>query len=405
MKILYNLPKKIIFCKKCVMSNQRPSSIQEFKHTKERKNAKYLNFDNDQICDACNASEQKNLIDWKLREKELLKLLDRYRKNNGEYDCIVPGSGGKDSIKQSHLLKYKYGMNPLTVTWCPIMSTDYGHENFKNWIEVGGFDNISFKQNGKTIKILTKLAIKNLFHPFQTFILGQKNYPVRLALKLNINLIFYGENEAEYGNPIADNLNSLRNKSYYTAKNIKNLFLAGIPVNKLINKYKLSLVDLKPYLPIENHEFEKKNLEVHYLGYYKRWLPQEAYYYSVKHSNFKPRPYRTQGTYSKYRSIDDKIDDLNYYCSFIKFGLGRCSHEASQEIRNKHITRKEGLALVKKFDGEFPSIYFDEVMNHLEMNKKDFLKLTDKFRSPHLWKKIKDKWKLRHTVNFDGVDD
>ena len=175
-------------------------------------------------------------------------------------------------------------MNPLTVTWCPIMSTDYVHENFKNWIEVGGFDNISFKQNGKTIKILTKLAIKNLFHPFQTFILGQKNYPVRLALKLNINLIFYGENEAEYGNPIADNLNSLRNKSYYTAKNIKNLFLAGIPVNKLINKYKLSLVDLKPYLPIENHEFEKKNLEVHYLGYYKRWLPQEAYYYSVKHT-------------------------------------------------------------------------------------------------------------------------
>jgi len=406
MKVLYNLPKKVVFCKRCVMSNQRPSSIPEFKHIKNRKGAKYLNLDDNQVCDACNTSDIKNKkINWEKREKLLLKLLDKFRKNNGEYDCIVPGSGGKDSIKQSHILKYKYGMNPLTITWSPILHTDYGYKNFRNWIEVGGFDNICFKQNGKTIKTLTKLAVENLFHPFQTFILGQKNYPVRLALKLNINLIFYGENEAEYGNPIADNVVSLRDKSFYIAKKLNNLYLAGVPVPKLISKHKLKLVDLKPYLPIEAKEFEQKKLEVHYLGYYLKWLPQEAYYYSVKHANFQPRPYRTQGTYSKYRSIDDKIDDLNYYCSFIKYGLGRCSHEASQEIRNKHITREEGKSLVKKFDGEFPDIYFDEVMDYLEIKKKDFFTLEDKFRSPHLWKKEKNKWKLRHTINGNGVDD
>ena len=133
---------------------------------------------------------------------------------------------------------------------------------------------------------MTKLAVENLFHPFQTFILGQKNYPVKLALKLNINLIFYGENEAEYGNPIADNVVSLRDKSFYTAKKLDNLYLAGVSVPKLISKHKLNLVDLKPYLPIEAKEFEKKKLEVHYLGYYLKWLPQEAYYYSVKHTIF-----------------------------------------------------------------------------------------------------------------------
>ena len=103
------------------MSNQRPSSISEFFHTKDRKGAKYLNIDNqDGVCDACKQNEIKNLINWKDREKELIKLLNKHRKN-GEYDCLVPGSGGKDSAFQAHILKYKYNMNPLIVTWPPII--------------------------------------------------------------------------------------------------------------------------------------------------------------------------------------------------------------------------------------------------------------------------------------------
>ena len=95
-------------------------------------------------------------------------------------------------------------MNPLTITWPPILYTDYGYKNFLNWIEIGGFDNIAFKQNGNVMKLLTKLSIQNLLHPFQTFILGQKNIGPIIAEKFNISLIFYGENEAEYGNPMQD---------------------------------------------------------------------------------------------------------------------------------------------------------------------------------------------------------
>ena len=104
----------------------------------------------------------------------MLKLLDKFRKKNGDYDCIVPGSGGKDSAFAAHILKYKYGMNPLTITWPPIMYTEYGKKNFDNWLKIGGFDNITLKPNPRVMKILTKLAIENLLHPFQTFILGQK---------------------------------------------------------------------------------------------------------------------------------------------------------------------------------------------------------------------------------------
>ena len=397
-KTKYNLPSDVLFCKKCVLSNQRPSSVPEFTHKKNRDGAKYLNIDKNGICDACKNHEVKLLIDWEKREKQLIELLDKYRKDNGEYDCLVPGSGGKDSSYQAHILKYKYGMNPLTVTWSPIMYTDYGYKNFINWCDIGGFDNISFKQNGIVVKKLLYKSIKNLLHPFQIFILGQKNFAPRLAKKFNINLIFYGENEAEYGNPIADNSKSLRDKSYYTYQNKNKLMIAGERINELLKDNSIKLSDIQNYLPMANDEISAFDLQIHYLGYYLKWTPQEVYYYATDNTGFVPRPFRTQGTYSKYSSIDDKVDDLHWYTTFIKFGIGRASYEASQEIRNNHISREEGKLLVQKFDGEFPSLYFDEIMDFISMSKNEFMSICDKFRSPHLWKKNNNEWYLKHTI-------
>ena len=405
MEPYYNLPEKVIFCKKCVMSNQRPASIPEFQHTRNRVDAKYMQIDAEGICDACRQGEVKETIDWDQREQELKDLLDKHRRNDGHYDCLVPGSGGKDSVYQTHVLKYKYGMNPLTCTWSPILYTDYGYRNFTNWIEVGGFDNLTLKQNGKVMKLLTRLSIENLLHPFQTFILGQKNIAPKLAAKLGIDLVFYGENEAEYGNPIADNTTSLRDKSYHTMETMDDMLLAGLPAKEIIEKYDVSQTDLMTFLPLPAEEFSRTSIQIHYLGYYLKWTPQEVYYYAVENTNFQARPFRTQGTYSKYNSIDDKIDDLHYYTTFMKFGIGRATYDASQEIRNKHLTREEGQALVKRFDGEFPNRYFDETMNYIGMKPDRFHELCDEFRSPHLWKNVNGTWKLRHTVNNDGYDD
>ena len=404
LEAFYGLPEEVKFCTKCVMSNQRPTSAVEFKHTKESKKLT-MNFDEDGVCDACRTAEIKDSINWGMREEELTKLLDKHRKNDGSYDCLVPGSGGKDSAYQAHALKFKYNMNPLTVTWPPILYTDYGLKNWRNWLD-SGFDNISFYRNGKVMKLLTKLSIENLMHPFQTFILGQKNLAPKIAAKYGINLIFYGENEAEYGNPIADNISSLRDKSYHSFDELEDIYLAGVTVGELLEKYDVRLSDLMAFLPPKKEELEKANIEVHYLGYYLKWTPQEVYYYAVENTGFKARPHRTQGTFSKYSGIDDKIDDLHFYTTFIKFGIGRATYDASREIRNRHLTREEGATLVNRFDGEFPDRYFNDVMEYIGMDPNYFHELCDKFRSPHLWgKDLKGEWKLRHSVVKTGLND
>ena len=393
----YGLPPNVTFCTLCVMSNQRTSSYPEFKHQINRKTPT-LNIDSTNICEACKYNDLKKTIDWKVRESELLELLAKHRKNNGQYDCIVPGSGGKDSAFAAHILKYKYKMNPLTVTWPPILYTEYGLENFRNWIDIGGFDNITFNPNGKVYKLLTRLAIQNLFHPFHGFTLGQKNLAPKIAAKYNIPLIFYGESEAEYGNPIAETKTSLRDHSYFSINNLSETYLSGLPISELVSEYGLDINDLMIYLPPKLSELDQANIEVHYLGYYTKWTPQEAYYYAVENTGFKPRPFRTEGTYSRYNSIDDKLDDLHFYTTYIKFGLGRASYDASQEVRNVHLTREEAVVLVNKYDGEFPTRYFSDVMDYLEMDHEEFSELSDKFRSPHLWEKNINGWQLRNKL-------
>ena len=403
LKTYFGLPNKIIFCKKSLISNQRPNSSIEFNHNKKTKK-KTLTIDKNGISDSWKYSRIKLKIDFNEREKKLLRLLEKHRGKHGEFDCIVPGSGGKDSCFASHILKNKYGMNPLTVTWSPILYTDYGYQNYKNWLLTDNLQNISSKRDEYTMKYLTKLAIMNLMHPFQTFMLGQKIFATKMAAKYKIPLVFFGENEAEHGNPIADNKRSIRDKSYFTYKNFDKLYLGGIKIKELINQHNLKISNLKIFLPPSEDELED-NIEVHYLGYYIKWIPQETFYYAVENCGFRPRPFRTQGTYSKYNSIDDKIDDLHYYTTFIKFGIGRATYDVSQELRNGHLSIEEGKKLIKKYDGEFPDRYFNEIMKYLEINKSDFFKAIDKFRSPHIWKKVKKKWKLRHTVNKDGTDD
>ncbi|MEZ6060291.1 MAG: N-acetyl sugar amidotransferase [Planctomycetaceae bacterium] len=401
----YGLPADVRFCNRCVMSNQRPTSAVEFRHTIHSRKTT-LAFDSAGVCDACRVADQKERIDWHQREEELLRLLEKHRSKDGSYDCIVPGSGGKDSAFQSHMLKYRYGMNPLTVTWPPILYTDYGYQNWKNWLDLGGFDNISFTRNGRVMKLLTRLSIENLFHPFQTFILGQKNLAPKLAARLGIPLVFYGENEAEYGNPIADTASSLRDRSWHTFQNLDEIYLGGVSIRELTERYNVPLSDLMSFLPAQADELTRTDVQVHYLGYYLKWTPQEVYYYAVENTGFRARPFRTQGTYSKYNSIDDKIDDLHYYTTYTKFGIGRATYDASQEIRNGHITRDEGVALVSRFDGEFPDRYFDETMDYIGMKPERFHELTDRFRSPHLWGKDGDgRWRLRHTVCGNGLDD
>jgi N-acetyl sugar amidotransferase len=410
----YGLPREVRFCRECVISNQRPNSAVEYKHTADSKKVT-IAFDDDGICDACRLAKQKHgNIDWEERRRELVALCDKFRSRTGHYDCLVPGSGGKDSFYQAWMLKYEFGMNPLTVTWAPHVYTEWGWRNFDRWIHAG-FDNYLLTPNGRVKRLLTRLAVENLFHPFQPFIIGQKAYGPKMAALQEIPLIFYGENEAEYGNPIADNTSAKRDYAYFTSADKGEIYLGGTSVADLLNVYGVRECDLAPYMPADPADLERKGTEVHYLGYYLKWHPQAAYYFAVDNGGFEASPERTPGTYSKYNSIDDRIDDLHYYTTYIKFGIGRATYDAAQEVRSGDIEREEAVALVKRYDGEFPDRFADELMRYLSlppeqfpvasrqfadpvMDRAYFDALANRFRSPHLWECENGTWRLRRTV-------
>ncbi|MDB0047979.1 N-acetyl sugar amidotransferase [Burkholderiaceae bacterium] len=412
---LYGLPLKVAYCKKCVISNQRPNSAVEYKHT-INSNKATINFDENGVCDACNLAERKREgTNWVEREKQLRELCDKHRKHDGSYDCVVPGSGGKDSFYASHILKTKYGMHPLTVTWAPHIYTEWGWKNFQSWIHAG-HDNYLMTPNGRVHRLLTRLSTEILFHPFQAFMFGQKALAPKMALLFNIPLVFYGENEAEYGNPIGDADTAKREVAYFTAEEKSKIYLGGVSVPDLTSRFGVDEADLQPYLPADPNLIAEKKIEVHYLGYYLKWHPQACYYYAVEHGGFQASPERTSGTYSKYNSIDDRIDDLHYFTTGIKFGIGRASYDAAQEIRSEDISREEGVSLVRRFDHEFPDRFINELFRYLSLPENEFPEaskmfeepimdreyfdlLTDRFRSPHIWYLEGGKWKLRHPVS------
>ncbi|OGR98201.1 MAG: LPS biosynthesis protein [Elusimicrobia bacterium RBG_16_66_12] len=395
----YGLPAEVRFCTRCVISNQRPSSVVEFKNRPT--DAKpVIAFDAEGVCSACRYAEIKQTkIDWKKREEELLALCAKHRSKDGSYDCVIPGSGGKDSAFTSHVLKYKYGMNPLTVTWAPHVYTEIGWQNHRRFVHAG-FDNILMSPNGRVHALLTRLAFENLAHPFQPFIIGQRLIAPRMSALYGIPLIFYGENQAEYGNNISENFSPTMKTTFFEAKpDLDSLWLGGVSARELIEKHGVARNDLNPYLPVDGARLKALGTEVHYLGYYLKWDPQECFYYASEHTGFQTNVERTEGSYSKYSSIDDKIDPLHYFTTYAKFGLGRASYDAAQEIRNGKITREEGVALVRRFDAEFPTKFSKEILEYMGIGEERFWEVIDKARSPHLWEKVDGKWTLLHQVS------
>lgn len=385
---------KVIFCKKCVESNQRyMGSIQ---HLETKDNIKQRTSIDDGICGACKYSEIKKKIDWSERERELVEILNKHRKNDGTYDVLIPGSGGKDTIYLSHVLKFKYKMNPLTITWAPHLYTDIGWHNFQAWKKMG-FDNELHTPNHLIHRKLTKLAFVNILHPFQPFVLGQHNLAPKLALEKKINLIIYGDAYFEKG--VGGNLYNIsghKNTALFHS-NSEDLYFGGVHKSEL-EKYNITKNDIYPYIPLKNKEKELESLTALNLPYYLNYNPQSNFYFASENSDFKVNPYRSEGTYTKYSSLDDKLDNLHFYTWFIKTGRGRATEDAALEVRNGIITRSEAVALVKKYDGEFPKTYIKDNLKYLGLNLEKFNEIIDKFRPQHLWEKKNGKWVLKQAV-------
>lgn len=353
----------IRFCTKCTISTMRPR----------------ITFDAEGVCSACRFAEHKQFVNWAHREEKLRALCDLHRKDNGDFDVIVPVSGGKDGGFVAHDLKHRFGMHPLTVTWAPLMPTEIGRRNLDAFI-ASGFDHIMGTPDPTVTRKLTRLAFEHMGDPFLPFIYGQTNFPLHMAVKYKVPLIMYGENgEVEYGGDMKNAFRPTReiqdhDKHYFSGK-----------PPEFWTQHGISMADLKRFMPPPIEEINANGTQIHFYSYYHKWTPQENFYYCSDHTGFLPNSERTEGTYSKYASLDDKLDGLHYYLAFIKFGIGRATSDAAHEIRDGHITREEGIALVRRFDGEFPLKYFAEACDYMGLTEAEALAIIEKWRNPEVW--------------------
>ena len=345
-----------------------------------------ITFDERGVCSACQYTESKNdgTINWTQRNEELTRLLDAHR-GRGHYDVVVPASGGKDSATVAHKLKHDHGMNPLVVKWAPFRYTDVGFQNFNAFVH-SGFDVQVGWPNGHVHRKLTRLALEYLGEPFQPFIYGQLYYAHHIAQHHGIGLIMLGENgEAEYGGDSAAN-----NKPCWDADDWARIYMKSAGVDLLFGlgresgcfdaeEYERQSLFYGPPPPKVSGFFDA---EVHWFSYYEKWHPQGNYYYACEHTGFEANPAgRSTGTYSKYASIDDLIDDFHYYLAYLKFGIGRATSDAAHECRDGELTREEAVALVKRYDGEYPSKNMKHFQEYVGIDEAQLERVFDRFNA------------------------
>jgi len=348
-------------------------------------------FDENGTCNACINANQKDTTDWDLRLSEFNEILDQYRSEDGSWDCIIPWSGGKDSSAIAYKMKYEHNMNPLLVTFSPMLPNDVGNHNREALINQG-FDHIFFRPDQKIHRILAKRFFIERGNPKVAWDAGVNTIPVLMAIKLNIKLVFYAEHgESEYGGKVLSE-ESKRSRNFTEVIEHQ---IGDDPRNWVMSD--VALTNLNPYVYPSTEEIEQAGVKAYYYSYFHRWSMFENYKYVKEKFNFQDNPRgRTSGTFTNFDSLDDKFDDIYYYMQYIKFGFGRCIRDTSRFIQNGHMSREEAIELCQKYDGEFPGYYLDDILEYLDLTKQDFLDVVNKHRNNEIWKKdSNDNWELR----------
>ena len=373
----------IKFCIKCIMPDSRPRIV----------------FDENGICNACLHSEKKNKINWVDRENEFFKLVEEIKshskKTNAHYDCVVPWSGGKDSTSIALKLKFEYELNPLLVTFSPLLTNECGSFN-REEVSKMGFDSVFLSPNQKVSKKLSKRFFTERGNPKVAWDAGVNSGPVQIAINYNIPTVFYAEHgESEYGGLV---LNDESEKKRNLREVIEHQ-IGDFPENWVSNE--INIKDLSPYIYPSEDRMVKENLTAYYFSYFFKWSMLENYeYVKEKMPSFKSNPSgRTEGTFTDFDSLDDKIDNLYYYMQYIKFGFGRATRDACRMIQNNQMTRDKGIELARKYDSEFPENNFNEVLEYLGIDNEKFAEIVNKHRNNEIWKSSRNnKWELINSI-------
>ena len=333
-----------------------------------------LFFDEGGVCDACGSMELKNTIDWREREREFKAVVEKFKgKNSGNYDCIIPVSGGKDSHYQAYMAR-KYGLNPLLVNFEATKRNTLGQKNLENCRQFG--DMIEFKKNPGVYKKMCLEGFRRVGdHEWPNHI-GIFTIPIRVAVQFKIPLVIWGENsQLEYGGPKASRMRNVLDRRWLEEFG----GLLGHSVEDMVGVDGITKEDLVSYVYPSEEELASAGITGIFLGYYFKWdaRPQvelmKQYGFSVKEDG------PVEGTYTNYENLDDALVSIHDYLKYTKFGFGRATDHACLDIRNGRITRDEGIELVKKYDGKLHKHILTDFINYFNINEEEFFKVVDSF--------------------------
>ncbi|MFA5524730.1 MAG: N-acetyl sugar amidotransferase [Tissierellales bacterium] len=366
------------YCKRCVMPDTRPGIF----------------FDNEGVCQACRAEEQKDRTNWDARYEELKALCDKYRGMNGDsYDCMIAVSGGKDSHFQVYVMKELMNMNPLLVSVEDnFPMTEAGKNNIRNISERFGCDIISLKPNIKLQKYIMRKTFEKYGKPTWYIDRLIYTYPMHMAIRFNTPLLVYGENISyEYG--------GIDREETYSAKNqLNNGVASDINWDELVDE-NISLKDLS-LCAAPNMEDINEKLDPIYISYFIRFNSYQNYLFAKK-NGFKDltHEWKRQHHVEDFDQVDSRGYLVHPWMKYPKFGHASATDYVSKFIRYRLISREEGIELVKKHDHNLDPLAVDDFCNFLGYTVNEFWSIVEKFYNKELFTKDKfGQWTLKKPI-------
>lgn len=389
----------ITYCKNCLY----PETKQD------------LTFNENGVCSACNYLKIKDTIDWVQKRKELEKILEKFRSKDGKnYDCLIPVSGGKDSHYQTYVMKEEFGMNPLLIAFRPREWTELGRKNLENLKNKLNVDCIEFTPNRELYKQIQKIGLHDFGDASWPEHIGIFTVPIQIAVKFNIPLVIWGENnQAEYGGPLEDQNKPFQDidwhKKYGESIYVKNQTSGYRGIEHMTN-YGIDMKELLPYVYPTDQEVLNVGVTGLYIGHFIKWDARKQLQKMIDDYGFSVHDGEMEGTYTNFENLDNKGQGLHDYMKWIKFGYGRTTDHASIDIRHNRLERNEGLELVKKHEGKIPEKYLDEYLDDFEITRDDFFKIIDKHANFDLFKKddngnlLRNKEGNLEKINYDNME-
>ena len=358
-----------------------------------------ITFDDRGWCNACQWMEEKKSFDFKPRIDELKELLNKYRSTTGNFDCIVPVSGGKDGSYVAYNLKHKYGMNPLTVTVRPALSLEIGDKNLINFIN-SGFDHIHITPNPKVLNRLNKYGFIEKGFPYYGWLIAIHTAVIKTAVNFKIPLLFYGEDgEIEYGGSTES-----KNKPLYGIDYMRRVYLEGghqVVFDRIKEDGDISDSELSFFEFPAEEEISNLKLSFTHWSYFEAWDSYRNYVVAKEHCGLIEKEEGNIDTFTNFSQNDQALYALHAYMMYLKFGFGRATQDAGIEIRRGSMTRDQALNLVKMYDNAYPTDLIDTYLEYYQMTKQEFDNVLDAYANKSLFEKIDGIWQPKFIPGED----